>query len=40
MAQVQGKVHAQSISRVGELAENNPNETVSVIRQWLAEPAT
>ena len=39
IAQVQGKVHAQSIHRVGELAENNPNETVSVIRQWMAEPA-
>ena len=39
MAQVSGKVHAQSISRVGELADGNPHETVSVIRQWLAEPA-
>jgi flagellar M-ring protein FliF len=39
IAQVQGKVHAQSVHRVGELAESNPNETVSVIRQWMAEPA-
>ncbi|WP_375312786.1 flagellar basal-body MS-ring/collar protein FliF [Bradyrhizobium sp. A5] len=39
VATVQGQVHAQSVHRVGELAERNPNETVSIIRQWLAEPA-
>ncbi len=39
MAQVNGKVHAQSLQKVGELAERNPTETVSIIRQWLAEPA-
>ena len=39
VAQVQGQVHAQSVHRVGELADRNPNETVSIIRQWLAEPA-
>lgn len=39
LAQVNGKVHAQSLAKVGELAERNPNETVSIIRQWLAEPA-
>lgn len=39
MAQVNGKVHAQSLAKIGELAENNPSETVSIIRQWLAEPA-
>jgi flagellar M-ring protein FliF len=35
MAQVQGQVHAQSIQRVGELAERNPHETVAIVRQWL-----
>jgi len=35
MAQVQGQVHAQSIQKVGELAESNPNETVAIVRQWL-----
>jgi flagellar M-ring protein FliF len=35
MAQVQGQVHAQSIQKVGELADRNPNETVSIIRSWL-----
>jgi flagellar M-ring protein FliF len=39
LAQVNGKVHAQSLTKVGELAQRNPNETVSIIRQWLAEPA-
>lgn len=39
VAQVQGQVHAQSVHRVGELAERNPNETASIIRQWLTEPA-
>ncbi len=40
VAQVQGQVHAQSVHRVGELAERNPNETVAIVRQWLSEPAT
>ena len=39
VAQVQGQVHAQSVHRVGELAERNPNETVAIVRQWLTEPA-
>jgi flagellar M-ring protein FliF len=38
VAQIQGQVHAQSVHKVGELAERNPNETVSIIRQWLSEP--
>jgi flagellar M-ring protein FliF len=39
LSQVNGKVHAQSLAKVGELAQRNPAETVSIIRQWLAEPA-
>jgi flagellar M-ring protein FliF len=39
VAQVQGQVHAQSVHRVGELADRNPQETVAIIRQWLQEPA-
>jgi flagellar M-ring protein FliF len=38
VAQVQGQVHAQAVHRVGELAERNPNETASIVRQWLSEP--
>jgi flagellar M-ring protein FliF len=40
IAQVQGQVHAQSIQKVGELATRNPNETVSIIRQWLQDTPT
>jgi flagellar M-ring protein FliF len=39
IAQVQGQVHAQSVQKVGELADKNPNETVSIIRTWLHESA-
>jgi flagellar M-ring protein FliF len=39
VAQVQGQVHAQSVHRVGELAERNPSETANIVRQWLSEPA-
>jgi len=35
MAQVQGQVHAQSMQKVGELAQSNPHETVAIVRQWL-----
>ena len=38
-AQVQGQVHAQSVQKVGEIAEKNPRETVSIIRQWLQDSA-
>ena len=39
IAQVQGQVHAQSVQKVGELADKNPNETVAIIRAWLHENA-
>ena len=39
IAQVQGQVHAQSVQKVGELADKNPRETVSIIRQWLNDSA-
>jgi flagellar M-ring protein FliF len=35
IAQVRGQVHAQSVQKVGELADANPNETISIVRQWL-----
>ncbi len=37
--QTQLQVHAPSMHRIGELADKNPSETASIIRQWLAEPA-
>jgi flagellar M-ring protein FliF len=39
IAQIQGQVHAQSVQKVGELADKNPRETVSIIRSWLNENA-
>ncbi len=36
-AKVQGKVQAEAIKHVGELADANPNETVAIIREWLNE---
>ena len=39
IAQVQGQVHAQSVQKVGELSDKNPNETVAIIRAWLHEEA-
>ena len=39
VAQVQGQVHAQSVQKVGELAQKNPHEAVSIIRSWLHEDA-
>jgi flagellar M-ring protein FliF len=37
IAQIQGQVHAQSVQKVGELADRNPSEAVSIIRQWMSE---
>ena len=39
VAKVQGQVHAQSVQKVGELAEKNPHEAISIIRSWLHEDA-
>jgi flagellar M-ring protein FliF len=39
IAKVQGQVHAQSVQKVGEIAEKNPHEAVSIIRNWLHEDA-
>ena len=39
IAKVQGQVRAMSVQKVGELATQNPHETVAVIRQWMHENA-
>jgi flagellar M-ring protein FliF len=39
LARIQGKVQAEAIKHVGELADSNPHETVSIIREWLTESA-
>jgi flagellar M-ring protein FliF len=37
--QVNGAIQARSLEKVGELASKNPQETVTILRQWLHAPA-
>ena len=37
IAKVSGKLQAEAVKQVGELADNNPNETTAIIREWLSE---
>lgn len=36
MGAVEGKVKASTVKKVGEIVENHPTETVSVLRQWMS----
>lgn len=36
MGAVEGKVKASSVQKISELVTNHPNETISVIRQWMS----
>lgn len=38
-AQILGEAHQKSMQKVGELVQANPQETVSVLRQWMNERA-
>ncbi len=37
MSAVEGKVKASSVQKISDLVTNHPNETVSVIRQWMTQ---
>jgi flagellar M-ring protein FliF len=37
LARVNGQVQQQSLERIGELVKGSPNESVSVLRQWIHE---
>jgi flagellar M-ring protein FliF len=37
MSQVEGRVKANSVKKVGDIVNNHPNETVSVIRNWMTQ---
>lgn len=37
MQAVEGKVKASSVKKVGDIVSSHPNETVSVIRNWMAQ---
>lgn len=39
IAQVVGKVKHSSVRKIGELVNNHPDESVSILRSWLHEPA-
>ena len=39
IAQFNGQIQASSIQKVGELVDNNPDEAVAIIRQWLNDAA-
>ena len=38
-AKVHGKMQAEAMKQIGELADHNPHETTAIIREWLAEAA-
>jgi flagellar M-ring protein FliF len=35
IAKISGKLQAEAVQQIGELADRNPNETVAIIREWL-----
>lgn len=37
MQSIEGKVKASSVKKVGDIVSNHPNETVTVIRNWMAQ---
>lgn len=37
LAKVNGEIQQQSLDRIGELVQAHPNETVSVLREWIHE---
>jgi flagellar M-ring protein FliF len=39
VAQVEGRVRASTIKKIGEIVEHHPEETVSILREWLYQDA-
>ena len=39
IAQVAGKVKQSSVHKIGELVNNHPDESLSILRTWLHETA-
>jgi hypothetical protein len=37
IAQIEGQLRASSIRRISDLAEKHPNETLSILRGWMAQ---
>ncbi|WP_420549377.1 flagellar basal-body MS-ring/collar protein FliF [Curvivirga sp.] len=38
IAQIEGKVKASSMRKIGEIIENHPEEAVSILRNWMHQP--
>jgi flagellar M-ring protein FliF len=39
VAQIDGRVRASIIKKIGEIVEHHPEETVSILREWLYQDA-
>jgi len=39
IAQVEGRVQASAIKKVGDIVDNHPEETVAIMRNWMYEEA-
>jgi flagellar M-ring protein FliF len=39
-AKISGKLQADTVKQVGELADSHPNETAAIIREWLSKAAS
>ena len=39
MGQVEGRVRASSIKKIGDIVEKHPDEAVSIIRNWMHQEA-
>jgi flagellar M-ring protein FliF len=37
IAKISGKLQAEAVKQVGELADTNPHETAAIIREWLSD---
>lgn len=37
VAEMTGQMHAQSVQKIGELVQQNPNEAVAIVRSWMNE---
>ena len=40
VAQIEGQIRASSIRRIAEMAERHPDETLSIVRGWMAQEAS
>src|SRR5262249_20137691 len=40
MANVEGQLRASSIRRIADLVERNPQESLTIVRNWLAQGST